>query len=281
MNEITLPQGVVRYRDSGSGEPLVFIHGALVDGRLWRKVVAELEPEFRCIVPDLPLGAHEVPLEPGADRSPEGVARLIADFLDALDLQEVTLVGNDTGGALCQIVATRHPERVGRLVLTPSDAYDNFLPKLFRPLQLLAKMPPVLFAAVQPLRLAPLRRLPIAFGWLHKHGLDPAIEREWVSRFFGNAGVRGDVIAFLAAIDSRVTQQAASDLARFEKPALIAWAPEDKVFPFAHGERLAQTLPNARLERIEDARTFVSEDQPARTAALIREFVRETAKVSA
>jgi pimeloyl-ACP methyl ester carboxylesterase len=281
MPEIDLPQGTVRYRESGSGETVVLIHGLLVDGRLWRKVVPQLDKDFRVIVPDLPLGSHVLALNESAERTLPGVAKLIADFLEALDLRDVTLVGNDTGGALCQLVATRHGERVGRLVLTPCDAFDNFLPALFKPLQWGAKVPPVLMALVQPLRLAPLRKLPIAFGWLTKHGLDPEIEKDWIRPFFADKAVRRDAVAFLAAIDSAETERAGRDLASFDKPALIAWAPEDKVFPLDHGRRLAATIPDARFETIDDARTFVPEDQPERVAQLIREFIRETAPATA
>ena len=130
--EVSLPQGTIAYRERGSGEPIVFIHGLLVNGDLWRKVVPELSKDYRCIVPDLPLGSHDRPMNEDADLSPYGVAKLIDDFLAALDLRDVTLVGNDTGGAFCQIVVTRHPDRIGRLVLTPCDAYENFPPRFFK-----------------------------------------------------------------------------------------------------------------------------------------------------
>ena len=281
MPEIKLPQGTVRYSDSGSGDTIVLVHGLLVDGRLWRKVVPLLEKDFRVVVPDLPLGSHKVPLNESADRTPAGMAKLLADFIEALDLRDVTLVGNDTGGVLCQLVATQHAERIGRLVLTPTDAFDNFLPALFRPLQLGAKVPPLLYALVQPLRLAPLRRTPIAFGWLSKTRPDPEVEKDWIRPFFSDARVRGDVIALLASIDKKYTVQAAEDLRSFDKPTLIAWATEDKVFPREHAEELARRIPNARLEWIQDSRTFVPEDQPERTAQLIRDFVREPAAAPA
>ena len=275
MPEIQLPQGTVRYADSGSGDTIVLVHGALVDGRLWHKVVPLLEDDFRVVVPDLPLGSHRLPLNDSADRTPAGMAQLLADFLEALDLRDVTLVGNDTGGVLAQLVATRHPERLGRLVLTPTDAFDNFLPKLFKPLQLGAKVPALLYALVQPLRIGALRRTPIAFGWLSKKRVDAAIEKDWIAPFFSDARVRRDIIALLASVDTKYTLQAAEDLRSFDKPALIAWARDDKVFPPRHAEELARLIPDARLEWIEDSRTFVSIDQPERVAQLIRDFVRE------
>ena len=120
--QVQLPQGTIDYRERGTGEPIVFVHGALVNADLWRKVVPALAKDFHCIAPDLPLGSHTRPLPADADLSPNGAAKLIADFIESLGLDNVTLVGNDTGGALCQLVVTRHPQRIGRLVLTNCDA---------------------------------------------------------------------------------------------------------------------------------------------------------------
>jgi pimeloyl-ACP methyl ester carboxylesterase len=279
---VDLSAGRVRYRDTGEGPPLVFVHGLLVDGRLWRKVTPALEGEFRCIVPDLPLGAHTVPMKPDADVSPPGLARLIVEFLEKLDLDDVTLVANDTGGALTQIAMTQSPERIGRVVLTPCDAFDNFLPAMFRPLQMLAGFQPALTAAVQPLRLRPLRRLPLAFGWLTKRPVsDPDVEASWVGAFFKRSEVRRDVARILREIDSRHTQEAAERLGSFDKPVLIAWATEDKIFPVEHAHRLAERLPDARVEEIADSYSFVPEDQPDRLAELIRGFAGAGAGSSA
>lgn len=126
MADVTLPQGTIHIRDTGAGAPIVFVHGLLVDGTLWRKVVERLEGGFRCIAPDWPLGSHRTPMARDADLSPRGVAHLIADTLEQMGLRDVTLVGNDTGGAICQILVTERPQRVGRLVLTDCDAFDNF-----------------------------------------------------------------------------------------------------------------------------------------------------------
>jgi len=273
MKEIALPHATIRYRDTGEGPPIVFAHGLLVDGRLWDSVVAELSRDHRCIVPDLPLGAHELPLPEHAQRTPQGVADLLAELIGALELEEPTLVGNDTGGAISQLVAVRHPERVGRLVLTPCDAYDQFLPLLFRPLQFAARVPGALRGIAYTLKPRMLRRSPVAFGWLTKRP-HPA-ESDWIRRFLADADVRRDATEFLKAISPKITLQAAEDLKRFDKPTLIAWAPDDKVFKWANGERLAREMPNARLERVEDSYAFVPVDQPARVADLIRAFVRE------
>jgi pimeloyl-ACP methyl ester carboxylesterase len=140
VKEIRLEQGYVRYREVGVGEPILFVHGVLVNGVLWRDVVTRLSGRFRCVVLDLPLGGHSVAMRPEADLSPRRVASIIADFMEALDLRDVTLVGNDTGGAICQIVIANHPGRIGRLVLTNCDAYEAFFPLLLRPVQLGARV---------------------------------------------------------------------------------------------------------------------------------------------
>jgi pimeloyl-ACP methyl ester carboxylesterase len=273
--ELRLPQGTIRYREVGpaDGPPVVFVHGLLVNGLLWRKVVPRLaEGGLRCIVPDWPLGSHEVPLAPSADLTPGGVARLVADVLAALELEDVTLVGNDSGGAICQLLVTRQPERVGRLVLTNCDAYDNFLPPLFRYLQWIARVPAGPAVAMQMLRVPALRRLPIAFGMLVKRPLPREVSDAYVGPILRDAGVRRDATAFLRGIDKRETIAAAERFGAFDKPVLIAWAPEDRSFKLRYAERLAAAFPQARLVTIPDSRTFVPEDQPDRLAELIREL---------
>jgi pimeloyl-ACP methyl ester carboxylesterase len=276
MPEITLPQGTIHYRDEGDGPPLVFVHGALVNGTLWDPVVERLTGRARCIVPDLPLGSHRTPLNRDADLTPHGLAQLIADFLAALDLEDVTLVGNDTGGGLCQFVAVRHPERLGGLVLTNCDAFENFPPKAFRPLVLSARAH-LLTAFLQSVRLRPVRRLPIAYGWLSKRPVPDDVLDAWVRPFLTNAGVRRDTRRFLAAVDPALLLDNAARLGEFGRPVLLAWAPEDRFFPVAHAHRLAALFPDARVEEIRDARTFVSWDQPDRLAELVASTVRPPA----
>ena len=129
--ELDLPGGRLRCFEAGKGAPIVFVHGLLVNANLWRKVVAKLSPDFRCIALDLPLGSHTLPMPENADLSVYALAALIADAIEELGLEDVTLVGNDTGGALCQVVVTRRPERIGRLVLTSCDYRDDFPPAMF------------------------------------------------------------------------------------------------------------------------------------------------------
>jgi pimeloyl-ACP methyl ester carboxylesterase len=281
QREVTLPQGTIDYRERGTGEPIVFVHGALVNADLWRKVVPELAKDYRCIAPDLPLGSHKRAMPADADLSPPAAAKLIADFIAALDLDRVTLVGNDTGGALCQLVVTRHPERIGRLVLTNCDAYDVFPPTLFKPLFRGAAVPGFVWAVAQPLRMTALRHSPIGFGWLAKKGIPKEITKSWLRPILSDRGVRRDTAKLLKGARPRYTQEAAQRFGQFDKPVLIAWGTEKDFFPTEYGERLARDFPRGRLERIEDSWTFVPEDQPERLAQLIAEFAREPVEAAA
>jgi pimeloyl-ACP methyl ester carboxylesterase len=278
MNEVRLPQGTIRYRELGAGEPIVLVHGLLANGELWRDVAPRLARDFRVLVPDWPLGSHEIPMDLGTDLSPLGLARIIADFLSELELENVTLVGNDTGGALCQLVAVHHPERLGRLVLTPCDAYENFLPPAFRPLQALARIPGAVFVIAQSLRPRAARRLPLAYGWLAKRRIDDDISDSFLAPALSSKRVRREIAAILTGISNRYTLEAAERFGEFTKPVLIAWAPEDRFFKLRFAERLAAAFPDARLELIEDSYTFVPIDQPERTAELIAAFAREPAR---
>jgi pimeloyl-ACP methyl ester carboxylesterase len=280
MKEASIPQGTIRYREQGTGEPVVLVHGLLNNGLLWRDVVEDLSKDFRVIAPDWPLGSQELPMNEGTDLSPPGLAAIVAAFLEALDLRDVTLVGNDTGGAICQLVAVNHPGRLGRLVLTPCDAYDNFLPPMFRPLQLAARVPGAIWLIAQSLRPRPARRLPLAFGWLSKRPLAREVSDAFLAPVLRDRRIRREVAAVLRGISPRHTEEAARHFGEFDKPVLLAWAPEDRFFKLRYAERLAEAFPNARLELIEDSYTYVPVDQPQRTAELIAAFAREPAKVA-
>jgi pimeloyl-ACP methyl ester carboxylesterase len=268
--EVKLPQGTIRYRERGEGQPLVFVHGLLVNGDLWRKVVPRLTDRYRCITPDWPLGSHAVPVAPEADLTPTGLARMIADFLEALDLRDVTLVGNDTGTGLSQIAVTEHPERIGRIVLTTGDAFNNFPPMAFKPLVGLGYVPPLLWLIEKGLRPNAVRRLSLM--GLAKTLKDPAIFESYAGQA-KYAGIRRDVAKVLKNVRPRYTRAAAEKLPDVKAPALIVWAPEDKFFPNEHAYKLADLIPDARVVEIQDSFAFVSEDQPERTADAIGEFL--------
>jgi pimeloyl-ACP methyl ester carboxylesterase len=278
-DEIRLPQGTIRYRDVGSGEPIVFVHGYLVDGRLWSQAAEHLSPMHRCILPDWPMGAHRIPMNADADLSPPGVANLIADFLDALELDRVTIVANDSGGAISQVLVTRRPERIGRLVLTNCDTHENFPPSAFKLMPPLAKLPGAMTVMSLPFRLGPLRRA--AFAPFAKTEIPPELIDSWMEPSQRDPGVKRDTAKFTAGLNKRYTLEAAERLGQFDRPTLLAWAPEDRFFKLSYAQRLAETIPDARIETIADAKTFVSLDQPQRLAELITAFMAETSKAPA
>jgi pimeloyl-ACP methyl ester carboxylesterase len=274
---IELSAGPIEYSDSdGEGPVVVLLPGLLMDASLWEDVIADLSPDHRCIAPTLPLGAHRLAMHADADLSPRGLARLVAELLDRLDLHDVTLVGNDTGGALVQLVAGDGAARVGRIVLVSCDAFENFPPGLTgKTLVATGRLSPTMFGVfMQQLRLRPLRRLPLAFGWLTKRG-DAATAR-WIEPVLKQGEIRRDTVRVLRGIaaDRRLLVDAAERLPSFDRPALVVWASEDRVMPPEHGRRLAELLPHGRLVEIPDSYTLVPLDQPTRLAEAIRGFVR-------
>ncbi|GAA3856743.1 alpha/beta fold hydrolase [Amycolatopsis tucumanensis] len=275
-----LAAGPIEYRERGTGAPVVFLHGIIANGDVWRHVVPELAGQYRCITPDWPLGSHRLPMRAGTDFTLFGLAKLVNEFLGALGLDDVVLVANDTGGAIAQAVAARHPDRLGRLVLTPCDAIGNFLPPPIKHLQVVGRTPTGLYLLAQGLRSRAVQRLPIAFGRLTERPIPAEIMRSYTEPLRKHSGVRRDFAALVRAISSEFTQEAARGLNAFHRPTLIAWARERRrFFPQEHAHRLACILPNAHLEVLENTGPFISEDQPVALARLIQDFltVRATA----
>jgi pimeloyl-ACP methyl ester carboxylesterase len=275
--EVDLGHARIRYRERGEGPPVVFVHGLLTNGLLWRKVVpAVAAAGFRCVAPDWPLGSHETPV-PEADLTPPGVAALIAEFLAALELTDVTLVANDTGGGLTQILMSSHPERLARVVLTPSDSFECFLPPVFAPLPRLARVPGGVWLLVQALRARSVQRSPLALGWLAKRGIPDDVLDSYVLPSRRDPAIRDDLRRFLRGVDNRHTLAAAERHPEFTRPVLLAWAPEDKHFPMSLAQRLAEALPNAELREIHDSYTFIPEDQPEELTRVVVDFLRAPA----
>jgi len=271
--EIKLTAGRIRYREAGEGPPIVFVHGYLVDGRLWDGVVDALADSFRCIAPDLPFGAHRIPMSPGADLSPAGMAAIVAELIERLELEDVTVVGNDSGGAVSQVLVTTRPEHVGRLVLTNCDTHENFPPGIFKALPPLAKLPGSTWLMLQPFRIEAVTRF--AFAPFSK-AMPAGYVAAWAAGAFADAGVRHDLAKVTAGMNKRYTLAAAEALRGSQLPILLAWAPGDRFFPMRYPQRLAAEAANARIVEIADSRTFVPLDQPARLAAEITQFA-ETA----
>ncbi|HEY3014049.1 MAG TPA: alpha/beta hydrolase [Nocardioides sp.] len=270
---VDLDIGRIRVREAGDGPPVVLVHGALVNGHLWDDVIPLLADRHRVIAPDLPLGAHAEPVRPGAPLGLRAQADVVADLVSTLRLDDVTLVGNDTGGAVCQLVVTRRPDGIGRLVLTSCDAFDNCPPRFFRFLVWSSYVPASAWLLAQTMRSPRLARLPVAFGRLTHRGL----EKDRLDRMFApvrrSRGVRRDQVRLLRSIDAADTQAAAAALGGVTIPVLIAWSADDRIFPPEHASRLAALLPDATLSPIPDSLAFSPIDQPDALAQRVTEFV--------
>ena len=274
---IELNAGTIHYRESGpaDGRPVVFVHGFLVDAELWSDVPERLAAEgFHTFAPTWPLGSHTTPMKADAELSPRLVARIILDFLARLDLRDVVLVGNDTGGAVCQFLLDEDASRIGRLVLTNCDAFDTFPPFPFNLLFRLMRHPGVSRPVMAGMRPAGLRNGPLGFGPLVKRSLTAEETAGWIRPYLDQPAVRRDTARFLRGWRAGDLAEVSTRLGQFDRPVLLAWAPEDRFFKITLARRLAETFPDARLVEIPDARTFVALDQPEQLAGRIAEFAR-------
>jgi pimeloyl-ACP methyl ester carboxylesterase len=277
MPTVDLPQGRIHYRVAGpadsSAPPVVFVHGLLVNSELWSGVGWGLaEHRVRSYALDLPLGSHPEPLAADADRSPRGVARLILDFLAALDLRDVTLVGNDTGGALCQFVIDTDASRIGRLVLTNCDAFDKFPPPPFGAIVKVGRRPGRLRLALRGTRIKAIRHSVLGYGGLVTNPLDPELTARWAAPCLADRAIAVDTARFLAQVRPGDLLDVSTRLGQFGKPVLLVWGAADPFFKLALAERLQAAFADARLVMIDGGRTFVPLDHPQRVAEEIVAF---------
>ena len=271
---LDLQQGPLECFTRGQGPPIVFCHGWLANANLWRGVVEPLAERFTCIALDLPLGSHRVAMDAAADLSPEGCGAVIIDALDALGLDAVTLVGNDSGGAYSQIAVATRPERVARLVLNSCETpYDEFPPPPFDGLPAAAKDPETLGMLLGALKDPAVRATPPAYGLLIKHAVDERASDSYALPCLQDAEILRDTAKVFSSAHSAPVHVAGARLIEsFNRPVLLAWSPEDRVFAPANARRYAEALPDGRLELVEDAYSFTPEDQPAALAQAIGAF---------
>jgi pimeloyl-ACP methyl ester carboxylesterase len=270
MPQVALQQAVIDYRvlgpDDSAHPPVLFVHGILVDHRLWLDVAERLAQQgFRCILPNWPLGSHTIPVGQRAALSPAGVADMIHDFLAALDLDNVTLVGNDTGGGLCQLLVDAHPERIGRLVLTNCDAFDKFPPFPFNLVFALLRGPASIRALTTAMAPTAVRHSPLGFGLLAKN-LDPALTASWIAPSRNDSRIAGDLATLLRHVAATDLTEVSTRLSRFTKPVTLVWGLGDRCFTPGLGRRLAALFPDSEFIEVPGARTFVALDNPAAVA---------------
>lgn len=272
MPTLTIDAGTLHYDVTGptTGRPVVFVHGYAMGGSLWQPLAERLAGHgLRCIAPTWPMGAHSEAMRSDADLTLPGIASMVDALLTELDLRDVVLVGNDTGGVVTQLVALDHPDRLGALVLTSCDAFEHFPPPILRPFILASRSRMTFRTALQPLRFAAGRKQ--AYGAL-SHGDLEHLTKHWVRPALDDHAVSEDVRRLTASLRQQTTLDAGTRLGEFTKPALVAWSADDKFFPVEDGRRLAAALPDARLQTIDDARTFSMLDQPDRLAEVITKF---------
>ena len=282
MPTIDLPHGKLRYRAAGPEDskrpPVVFIHGFLVSNTLWSKTADALaEAGIRSYAPDLPLGSHSLPLDDSADQTPRGVARRVLAFIEAMGLDDVTIVGNDSGGAISQFLIDTDSSRVGRLVLTNCDAFDEFPPAPFDTIFKSFKRPGPIRALMAPMRSTKIRHSPAGYGLLVGKPLDAEQTRAWAEPCITDAGVRRDAAKFVTAVDADEEMNGVSErLSEFDGPLLLVWGNGDRFFKVELARRLAATAKDAKLVEIEGGKTFIPLDEPERLAAEIDSFVPAT-----
>lgn len=273
MPTVNVPSGPIAYEDTGGDGPiLVLAHGLLMDGRQWRKVIPLLD-EYRCITPTLPMGAHTEPMNRDADLTEQGMAGILADFLDALDLEDVTLVLNDWGGGQF-LVSDGRDKRLARLVLASCTAFDNYPPKPARPAAVLCRLPGGGWLLSKMLGTHFFRHNQRAYGALTKSGLPDALFDEWFRPAVENSAIRRDLVKFATGAPSRHRLLDLSEQMRtFTRPVLVIWAREDRMMPLAHADRLVELYPDATKVIVDDSWTLIPEDQPEVIAHALRTFV--------
>jgi pimeloyl-ACP methyl ester carboxylesterase len=278
VKDVEVPAGVIEYEEAGSGPPVVLLHGLLMDHTLWDRVLPLLPEGFRYLRPVLPLGAHRRPMRPGADLTLRGQVRLVADFLAALDLDAVTLVHTDWGGALF-LTAHGLDQRVARQVILPCEAFDNFPPGLpGRMVMLAARLPGGLRFAARQLRVGPLRRLPMAFGQMARRPVPDDLVRGWTEPLLRDAAIQRDLLAYCrGAFDPRELVRDTEALRGFTGETLVLWSPENRVMPPEHGRRLAELLPAGRYAEVPGAYVLSMLDEPEAVAREIGGFLTSSA----
>jgi pimeloyl-ACP methyl ester carboxylesterase len=274
VRSVEVAAGVIDYDEAGSGPPVVLLHGLLMDHTLWDRVLPLLPEGFRYIRPILPLGAHRRAMNPGTDLSLPGQVRLVADLLDALSLEPVTLVHSDWGGALF-LTARGLDDRVARQVILPCEAFDNFPPGLpGKMVALAARLPAGIQVAARQLRVGWLRRLPMLYGQMARRPVPGELIRRWTEPVLTDRDIRRDLLAYCRGRFDKAALVADTEALRhFQGDVLVLWSPDNRVMPPAHGRRLTKLIPRARYAEIPGAYVLSMLDEPEAVARTMGAFL--------
>jgi pimeloyl-ACP methyl ester carboxylesterase len=277
--EVETSNGRIVYHEAGNGKPLVLVHGFLANANIWRKLVPLLERDFRCFSVDWPLGSHYLPVRADADLSPPGISALIADFIEKLELEDVVLMGNDSGGAYSQMVAASGDDRVVSLVLNSCETpEDRWPPRGFGHLKRSAQITGGLSFMVQSLRLKPSWRSPIAYGLLAKRPIPDRMMWSFLDPFLQSSEIRRDARKVIRSVGPQYHRSAAKSLiSDWERPVVFAWGGDERVFPLAHAGNYARTLSGSLLRVVPDSYTYVAEDNPEGLATELKATLKPLA----
>jgi pimeloyl-ACP methyl ester carboxylesterase len=255
----------------GPGRAALFVHGAGTSSYLWRHVIGQLDGQRRCVAFDLPLHG-QTPAAADQDFSLPGLARFLADCCDALELIDVDLVANDTGGAIAQVFAAGHPERLHTLTLTNCEAHDNVPPKALLPAVLLARMG--LFARIAPRLLrdtGKARKRVYGSGYQDVARLPDEVVRAWLKPLFGTAESARQNQRLMTSLHARDLLAVEPALARLQVPTLIVWGTGDKFFRRKWAYWLRDTIPGATdVIEIDGARLFFPDERATELTAALR-----------
>ncbi len=277
---VDVPSGRIAVVEQGQGPPALFVHGLPLNGYHWRHVVDRLQHRRRCIALDL-MGLGYTEIAPGADVSFSAQARMIAELLDALGLDTVDLVANDSGGAIAQIFAAHHPHRLGSLVLTNCDVHDNWPPPQVLPLMARARNG-TLADVFQPLvdrpdlareRHARGEAVPLFRSYADPSVLTDEIIRLYLAPLLSSPERLAAFGRYWLGFDNAQTVAIHGALKTLTVPTLIVWGLQDFFFDKRWAYWLKDTIPGARrVVEVEDARLFFAEDRPAALAEPVLGF---------
>ena len=278
----TTRSGEISYIDIGTGPVALFVHGIATNAYLWRNVIGTLASQRRCVAVDLPLHGQS-PVTAGQDLPIAALAAGLDDFCDALGLTGIDLVANDTGGAIAQIFAARHPQRLATLTLTNCDTSDNLPPEAFKPMVELAKTGNLAPSAVELFAdLNAAAELSFGAGYEHLDQIDPAVIRSYLEPCIGTMERARQFERLLAALDAGDLTAVTPLLSELTVPTLVVWGTGDTFFDVSWAYWLRDIIPGTtRVVEVDGARLFFPDERPADLVPYLQQHWAAAAAVRA